>query len=694
MIEQTRIENADSETASPEPRAGLSDALIASVLAAGALIVYVLTLCPTIFADDCGEIATAVATGGVMHPPGYPLYTLLGRAFIAAIPWGEPAHRLGLLSCVCAAGAVAGTYSLARRAGAGQAWSAGGALAFAFSYTLWQQATKVETYALNALFVSLLLWLAVTVNRTASAKSFLTMAFVGGLALTNHLTIVWLIPALAYLAVPALAARHGRQKAIGLIAAAAVVCVLPLPLYLTEIVAARTHPGGQVWGDPSTLHRFWLHVTGARYHELFGISSMSYLYQRDVVFMPSWLWRNLYAMLPLAILGLAALLRAPSRRSIGVGLAIGVVSYLACNTVYRILNIFEYYTSTVLMLAVLGAVGGETIIGWVSAKLGQGGSVRAGGLMSATAVVFVSALPLALNWSACDRSQADAMRLFAENNLNSVPPNSVIVATGDNIVFPLWYAQEVLRERPDVTVLPRNMLLHWDTDPGRQMTAWCAQRIQREHPEVDANALLSRAAADPTYARSGGALWDMIRNALNRGQAVYFTDAMPGDLAVSGPTVNGNRPLAALPDYTLVHEGILDRMVPLQAQPTIAERLQREQAVEKTIKYDYVRPELFQYEPDLDITNHKYAFALNKTAVLLVGAKQYAAAYDRANRAVVLDPKLAPAWNTYAVACVTTGRTADALAAWQKAVALDPANAEYRRNLATAQATGAGKGAK
>src|SRR6476661_6782800 len=75
---------------------------------------YLRTLCPTVYLGDSGEISTAIATGGVPHPPGYPLFGLLGRAALALIPWGEPAFRIGCVVAAAAAAAVAVLYLLAR----------------------------------------------------------------------------------------------------------------------------------------------------------------------------------------------------------------------------------------------------------------------------------------------------------------------------------------------------------------------------------------------------------------------------------------------------------------------------------------------------------------------------------------------------------------------------------------------------
>ena len=74
------------------------------------LCVYVATLAPGLTwahdSADGGELATAAATLGIAHPPGYPTYLLLAHVF-TRLPVGEVATRTNLFSALCAASASA-----------------------------------------------------------------------------------------------------------------------------------------------------------------------------------------------------------------------------------------------------------------------------------------------------------------------------------------------------------------------------------------------------------------------------------------------------------------------------------------------------------------------------------------------------------------------------------------------------------
>ena len=77
---------------------------------------------------------------------------------------------------------------------------------------------------------------------------------------------------------------------------------------------------------------------------------------------------------------------------------------------------------------------------------------------STAACLFVPALMAAQNWDDHDRSHRYTAVETAQNYLNSVGPNGLLVTHGDNDTFPLWYAQEVEGFRTDVRVCNTSLL--------------------------------------------------------------------------------------------------------------------------------------------------------------------------------------------------------------------------------------------
>jgi hypothetical protein len=81
------------------------------VLGGLAFALFLATCSPTVNFTDSGELIAVAWTGGIAHPPGYPLYTILGT-LAARLPLGDPAWRLNLVSVLFAAVAVSLFYGL------------------------------------------------------------------------------------------------------------------------------------------------------------------------------------------------------------------------------------------------------------------------------------------------------------------------------------------------------------------------------------------------------------------------------------------------------------------------------------------------------------------------------------------------------------------------------------------------------
>jgi Na+-transporting NADH:ubiquinone oxidoreductase subunit NqrB len=61
-----------------------------------ASVVYLMTVQPTVPFWDCGEFSSAAIWQQVPHPPGAPLFLMIGKMFHLLIPFGDSAWRLNL----------------------------------------------------------------------------------------------------------------------------------------------------------------------------------------------------------------------------------------------------------------------------------------------------------------------------------------------------------------------------------------------------------------------------------------------------------------------------------------------------------------------------------------------------------------------------------------------------------------------
>jgi hypothetical protein len=184
-----------------------------------ALVVYSLTLEQNVPLWDCGEFISASYSLQVVHPPGAPLFLLLGRLFIVLFGGlTNGAVAVNFLSAVASAGTVALTFWIVTHLGlklkgknlknpkisAGEAvgiFGAGlvGALALTFSDTFWFSAVEAEVYAASSLFTmisfwGILKWEAVK-NEKGGDRWLVFIFYTIGLAIGLHLLNLLVIPA-------------------------------------------------------------------------------------------------------------------------------------------------------------------------------------------------------------------------------------------------------------------------------------------------------------------------------------------------------------------------------------------------------------------------------------------------------------------------------------------------------------------
>jgi hypothetical protein len=224
----TQDEIPNAADAAPEPEQGPFfrpvDWLAFATTLVISLVAYTLTLSPTVTLEDSGELVVAADYLGVPHPPGYPIWTLLAWFFqwifhvVTYQGQPNPAWAVGFMSACFGAGACALLALLVSRSGYDMlrgvsrlnallgtsterllCWVGGvaGGLLFAFSSVQWSQSVIVEVYSLNAFFLALILVLTYRwMCRPHEDMVLYATAFLFGLGLTNHQTLLFALPAL------------------------------------------------------------------------------------------------------------------------------------------------------------------------------------------------------------------------------------------------------------------------------------------------------------------------------------------------------------------------------------------------------------------------------------------------------------------------------------------------------------------
>ncbi len=119
---------------------------------------YGATLLPDILPADAGEFQLVAKTAGVAHPPGYPLYTMLGWLF-AHMPIGPtPAWRLNLFSAVAGAATLGLVFATARKLSGCSLSGFAAALSLGSATTFWATATQASIRPLTTFFTALCLF--------------------------------------------------------------------------------------------------------------------------------------------------------------------------------------------------------------------------------------------------------------------------------------------------------------------------------------------------------------------------------------------------------------------------------------------------------------------------------------------------------------------------------------------------------
>lgn len=475
----------------------LTAALLAGVLS---LCLYLYTAAPELPpGHDSAELIAAAASGGIAHPPGYPLYTMIGHAAVQLSPW-DPIFTLNVFSACCGALAIAlAAWAFSKLSGSALAGGLA-ALLLAVAATPWRLSVGAEVFALHLAFVAALLALAAQWRLSSDqVRPYLADAgaLLFGLACAHHQTIVLLLPPLAVFFW--LERRRSPAAEFGFTWRLLLFFFLGLTPYLYLPWKAAQHPLLN-WGDPSSWERFlWVVLRqgyGGTQLSAVSHSQSAYLYHLGH-WGKSLAWWQFPAIA--FFLGLYGAARSwQSNRSVCV-LLLSVC--LVCGPVWCFVSaqpegpgfadmLERFYAASYLGFAGLIALG-------IAAFQTRGRGYAKLGIALAVSALF---LGTALNWQRASARGlyviSDAVRAMKD----SVPPGALAVTCNDLTSGAFMYAAAV--EGKDMLSVPAGLVY----------SDWFRAQMEPDQAEAIAE----------------GGLEGLLRSERSQGRTVICEAPLPG----------------------------------------------------------------------------------------------------------------------------------------------------------------------
>jgi MFS family permease len=438
------------------------------------LVLYAITAARTVQGGDTGEFACIGVLGGVAHPPGYPLYTLLAR-LAAHLPFGPLFWRVSMASALSGALASAALFLLLYRVTSSLEASLVATFAFALSPLEWRLSGVPEVFALHAFFCCLAMILSLSLSEATGATLARRSGLLGltlGLSMTNHQTTILLAPLVLWAYVTAW--RGNAWRGVGASLAFSLGgALLGLGAYLLLPLYAHSAPGDTLaWGRTDTWDGFFVHILRQEYGTTrlhAGAGAEQFDPMRHVLSFLTGLPREFaFFFVPV---GLGGLYFLPKRRS-GFGVAL-LLSLLLAGVIF--ISVFNLPNTTInnevterfhlmpnLLFTVFIAAGLAEFQTRVRPQLFWI-------LSAATLLLGGVTAGLKANWS-----RDDSIERFLKAQVESTQPGAVILGWADTNGPGILWVTRVLGDHPDAHYIDVNLM----------MNRWYVERKQRELPAL------------------------------------------------------------------------------------------------------------------------------------------------------------------------------------------------------------------
>jgi hypothetical protein len=468
-----------------------ADWLQAGLVALALFALYAATASRTVAMEDDGLFILSSYFLGVEHPPGYPLFTLIGHLF-THLPFGSVAYRVHLASALFGALTGGAAWLCARSLIAGRLPAYLAAFALGMSPVFWSQSVIAEVYTLNSFFFLVLMFMGL---QSRDGRLLPWMALVFGLSLSNHYPLMLLVaPAFLVLLWPL---RREMLQRFGTLSWLVILGLLPYVWMVRRSWAALPISFD---GPLETIQEIVFFLNRSGYAGIDQSASAGWI---DRVKFFQFLGGQLLLQFALvgtllAAAGFAVQWRILGRRT-GSFLTI---AFLMPSAVLVMLLGFDYDSMRAHIFHVYPLPAYAVAALWMG--LGFAWAVRRFAWRPAYTAVGAAAL-LALVFGVGARTNLlpnDWGARYAQAVLRLLPQNAVVFTLGDPDLAPIAYFHMIENARPDITLYQSsglilgNRLFHpLRTDEGTQ------QRLLEEMIDKQTDPVVFTLSAAKRYAQ-------------------------------------------------------------------------------------------------------------------------------------------------------------------------------------------------
>ena len=408
---------------------------------------------------DGGDFLTAITTGGVPHPSGYPTYLLFLQIFIK-IPFGSLALRGNLFSLFCMLISVFILYHLTLYLTKSIFSATVASIFFGSISLIWSQAIITEVYALQTLLFILFLYL-------LFKKKRFSFGIATGFLLGNHLTGILALPLLFIHSDFSYKGKPIKKIAQNILSALNLKWLLGLTaglsVYLLIPFRAQKLPPVN-WGHVSDFQSFWWLISGAMYQERLSNISWAYILNSFQLF-NGFLLKEIGIITLFLALFSAIFLFKPSKlyfSTIWIAL-----SYSLFSIIYYSPDSYLYLIPVFISFSIWIGQSSAYILDKIPKKKHLK-NIAISVSISLLLIQAIIKIPL------MDISGDNRAEEYAQTILESAPKEAILITDSDEALFSLWYFHFAQKTRPDLAIISQGLFDQ----------AWYRQTLRDTYPNL------------------------------------------------------------------------------------------------------------------------------------------------------------------------------------------------------------------